>query len=95
MTSSDLCLSVQAKVQDYLKVLTGELAREDDDASLMEVMVCPVVKSHESKSVNQIALIPLKREESVLGMVEISRGDLDVENLLGMDQLSLRLEVMK
>jgi hypothetical protein len=33
VTSSDLCLAVPVKVQDYLRVLGGELARDENDNS--------------------------------------------------------------
>ena len=33
ITTSDLCLAVPVKVQDYLRVLGGELARDENDNS--------------------------------------------------------------
>lgn len=58
----------------------------------MELMVCPVEKSHEVKYGNQGVSVAIKKGDRVMGVVEVNRGDIDTENVFGIDQLSLRIE---
>ena len=55
-------------------------------------MVCPVEKSHEVKYGNQGVSVAIKKGDRVMGVVEVNRGDIDTENVFGIDQLSLRIE---
>ena len=75
---------MSAKLFDELEVLGGEASREKDGKA--ELMVCPVLTSHDKQS-SQSMQFPVKKGERTVGQLEINRCDIDTERPVGMRQV--------
>lgn len=83
-TSADLCLGVSAHLVDDLGVWTGEVSKYEDGSDKVDLMICPVDMTREAKASSQTILVSIKNANIRVGLLEVSRSEVDSSKLMGL-----------
>ena len=92
-SSPDLSMITQSRIIDDFTVLSGEMEKNEQEKGQVELMICPVDSAHLSKSTTNIVSIPVwSKMYGRIGLLQVNKSDVNMQNILGVSQVRLQLE---